>query len=464
MIRKFVYILVLLTICGFLRPVVGFCDIGTIQVMDLNLRSGPDVDEPPIKTLEKGAEVQILDRTGKWLKVSHDGHIGFILNEDQYVRIDPGKASTATMPDEEAITGGDKPDIAGAIALNKDKIKAISKQEQKVLSEFNDADRALNRARKKVTAAESDLKKITRTIREKNEMREAVIQRIADSEAYAGERLAALYKLLWMGKAQMLVSAETMLDFFNRKNSLERIISADEKLLASLAADQEQLAELIASLETKKTEKQAVETGLKKNIAVMIQDQKRRKTILGRIRGEKSLQLAALATQINSAKELDETVETFTRVTVVPAAPEGNSKQFAELKGLLKIPVRGKIVKLFGPYRNKTFNVVNFRSGITIQSDRGEPVRAVSGGRALFTDWIKGYGNMLIIDHGDHFYTLYAHLEEVFKSKGEPVETGEVIATVGDTGSMTGPNLHFEVRHHGKPLDPMAWIQTGKRS
>lgn len=125
------------------------------------------------------------------------------------------------------------------------------------------------------------------------------------------------------------------------------------------------------------------------------------------------------------------------------------------------MPVKGKIVYFFGPYKNNEFNVVNFRSGIVIQAERGEPIRAVFNGKVLYASWFKGYGNMIIIDHGDNYYTVYAHAEELFVSKGDMVENGEVIATVGDTGSLTGTNLHFEVRHHGKPIDPLKWIAKG---
>jgi septal ring factor EnvC (AmiA/AmiB activator) len=104
---------------------------------------------------------------------------------------------------------------------------------------------------------------------------------------------------------------------------------------------------------------------------------------------------------------------------------------------------------------------VNFRSGIDISADRGEPVYAVFPGQVLYSSWFKGYGNMLIIDHGGHYYTVYAHVEEIFKQKGERVEDNEVIATVGDSGSLEGPGLYFEVRHHGKPLDPAKWIKKG---
>ena len=128
---------------------------------------------------------------------------------------------------------------------------------------------------------------------------------------------------------------------------------------------------------------------------------------------------------------------------------------------MLSFPVKGKIIQLFGPYRNPQFNVMNFRGGIDIQADRGDPIQAVHRGRVLYADWFTGYGNMMIIDHGDAYYTVYAHAEALFKKKGAAVEAGEVIATVGDTGSLEGAVLHFEIRHHGKPIDPLGWLQTG---
>jgi murein hydrolase activator len=105
--------------------------------------------------------------------------------------------------------------------------------------------------------------------------------------------------------------------------------------------------------------------------------------------------------------------------------------------------------------------VETFRNGIDIQADRGAPVLSVYAGQILFAEWYKGYGNMVIINHGNHYYSVYAHLEELLKSKGDKVETGEIIGTAGDAGSVTGTGLYFEVRYRGKPMDPMEWIKTG---
>lgn len=123
------------------------------------------------------------------------------------------------------------------------------------------------------------------------------------------------------------------------------------------------------------------------------------------------------------------------------------------------MPVKGKIISSFGLYKNTEFNVMNIQSGIDIKADRGSPVHSVMEGEVIYSSWFKGYGNMIIIDHGDHYYTLYAHVEELYKKKGDKVITDEVIATTGDSGSMSGPGLHFEIRHHGKPVDPVKWLK-----
>ena len=125
------------------------------------------------------------------------------------------------------------------------------------------------------------------------------------------------------------------------------------------------------------------------------------------------------------------------------------------------MPVKGKIINLFGPYKNKKFNIINFRSGIDISADKGQPVKAVYSGKIIYARWFNDYGNMIIIDHGNSYYTLYAHLAKMLKITGDRVKTGDVIATVGETGSLSGPKLHFEVRHHGKPQDPLNWLKRG---
>ena len=184
--------------------------------------------------------------------------------------------------------------------------------------------------------------------------------------------------------------------------------------------------------------------------------------MLADIRSQKALELAAIDALTQAAHHLDGKLKSFTSdMNAVDAGKNITQLTFPAHKGLLIIPVKGRITSLFGPYKNRKYNITNFRSGIQIKADKGEPIRSVFQGKILYADWFKGYGNMIIIDHGNNYYTVYAHLEEIFKSKGDAVETREVIATVGDTGSMEGAKLYFEVRHHGKPQNPLVWLKKG---
>jgi len=137
------------------------------------------------------------------------------------------------------------------------------------------------------------------------------------------------------------------------------------------------------------------------------------------------------------------------------------SRPLAASKGLLIFPVKGKILNSYGPYRHPRLNIQVFRNGIDIAAERGEPVKAVHAGTVLYANWFKAYGNIVVIDHGDHYYTVYAHLEDVFKSVDHQVEAGDVIATVGDSGAMGATGLYFELRHHDRPLDPVEWLNRG---
>ena len=182
-----------------------------------------------------------------------------------------------------------------------------------------------------------------------------------------------------------------------------------------------------------------------------------RSVILKDIRRKKSLRAAAMASLKNAAQQLSRYMKTM------EAVPEVNEHgdQFKTLYGTLKMPVKGIIISKFGSEKNGDYNSFTFKSGIDIKVERGEPVKSVFKGNVAYANWLNGYGNLIIINHGDSYYTLYAHVEEMFKKRGDLVETGEVIATAGDTGSINGLCLHFEIRHHDRPVDPLKWLKKG---
>jgi septal ring factor EnvC (AmiA/AmiB activator) len=131
-------------------------------------------------------------------------------------------------------------------------------------------------------------------------------------------------------------------------------------------------------------------------------------------------------------------------------------------EGKLPLPVEGNIIDTFGAKNHSPSRTILYNNGIIIHAPKGQPVRAVFQGSVVFAGWLKDYGKIMIIDHGERFYSLIAHADQLLKESGEHVEPGDVIATVGDTGSPDGSKLYFELRRHGKPVNPMEWLAVHK--
>jgi murein DD-endopeptidase MepM/ murein hydrolase activator NlpD len=117
------------------------------------------------------------------------------------------------------------------------------------------------------------------------------------------------------------------------------------------------------------------------------------------------------------------------------------------------------VVAEYGPQVNPRFGTKTFRNGIDIEAVEGSNIAAVFPGHVVYTGWFRGYGNLIIVDHGGEYYTVYAHAADIRVTEGDEVKQGQIIGTVGDTGSLQGPRLYFEVRHEGKPQDPAQWLR-----
>lgn len=341
-------------------------------------------------------------------------------------------------------------------------VKTFSRNESDTIKRLNRVEQSLNKSRKRAAVLEKEIKALDEKISVASETSEKLKRRIQANEKYVAQRLVAMYKMNWLGKFHLLASAGSMHEFNQRRAALEHILAHDEKIRSELVKDQVDLNEVLVNLKNHKIQKNTRAAEYKKQNILMTREQATRKRLLADIRSQKALELAAIDALTQAATNLDGKINSLNS-DMEAAAAEKNITQlsFSAHKGLLIIPVKGRILSLFGPYKNRKYNITNFRSGIDIKADKGEPIRSVFQGKVLYSNWFKGYGNMIIIDHGKNYYTIYAHLEETFKSKGDAVETREVIATVGDTGSMEGAKLYFEVRHHGKPENPLVWLKKG---
>ncbi|HEX4858230.1 MAG TPA: peptidoglycan DD-metalloendopeptidase family protein [Usitatibacteraceae bacterium] len=128
---------------------------------------------------------------------------------------------------------------------------------------------------------------------------------------------------------------------------------------------------------------------------------------------------------------------------------------FETLRGKLKLPVRGELRGRFGSPRED--GGVTWK-GLFIKTDSGSPVKSVADGQVVFADWVRGFGNLVVVDHGKAYMSVYGNNESILKQVGDPVTSGESIATAGATGGALESGVYFELRHEGKPFDPMKWV------
>ncbi len=223
------------------------------------------------------------------------------------------------------------------------------------------------------------------------------------------------------------------------------VLSAYEAKLKAELSEKERLETLKASLDkaatrllTKKTEQKRLKS--------------EKEVLLSKVRREKDRGLKVLKELEAAAKELSGLMSRLDKES------RSSYSGFGAMKGRLPMPVSGHIKSRYGKVRHPKFKTITFNKGIVIAAPVGRSVKSVYDGRVIFTGWLKGYGQLVILDHGGGFYTLFAYLDKVLKSRGDRVARGEAVALVGETGPYSEAGLYFEIRKKGVPQDPMKWL------
>lgn len=270
-------------------------------------------------------------------------------------------------------------------------------------------------------------------------------------------------------------------DYFN-KAKLRKLASISESMqhLDQLSKQQEQEAEILEkSLAQKKTEQIAVDGVRKRRAELLLQlksdlssseqqitylkesENKLKNLVSSLQRSTSDLSFDVEQTKKKHevapepAKDLPNSGADFS--TPTPLVKGADSKDFSSLKGQLPWPVQGRLSNKFGSAR--TESTESTWDGVLIDASEGTEIRAITSGKVVYSDWLRGYGLLIIIDHGNGYMTLYAFNQSVYRQVGEWVERGEVIASVGKSGGRSHSGLYFGIRNKGKPVDPLDWCR-----
>jgi len=342
----------------------------------------------------------------------------------------------------------------------------LAGQEKNVLSEVKNleervdlAERLLGKLKKKKETCQGEVKNLQVKL-------QAAEKQAATRQAMLAERTRQMYMHGRLDELEVFLSAESLPDLARRVHHYRLIAEQDQQLILQAQSDQLAIAENKTSLEKQLQETVRLEAEKEREEKTLKREKNNRNKLLQDIRNEKAAYEQAIREMEESARQLQAIIDRLERERTQPAPSipdpiefKRKAGLFEKSKGSLPWPVQGTVIAEFGRRKHPKYNTVTFNKGIDIKAPPGTEIRAVFTGKVLYTSWLRGYGKFLILSHQNGYYTLYAHASELLVEEGDIVDTGTVIARVGETGSLEGPKLHFEVRHSKEQLDPSEWLK-----
>ena len=306
---------------------------------------------------------------------------------------------------------------------------------------------------------------ISRKLRKKDQEIEAInaqIARLGDGVQIRQDAILARLRVQYMegrfGHWKPLLASDSYGDFQRRLRYLSAVSARDYALLETFKTDMTSMQEAERQRETARVGMLAYKRTTEKHLDEIKAVKKEKKVYLAKLTQEKESYERALQELERSASRIDSLLRELEQRRKAAAAKPPAGSLSKGVKGGLPWPADGSVLTYFGRQKHPTFNTYVHRKGIEIRTLEGSAIHAVMPGTVVYADWLKGYGLVIILDHANGFFSLYAHASKILTSVGAQVASGQAIGETGDTG-MTGENtLYFELREGADPVDPLQWL------
>jgi septal ring factor EnvC (AmiA/AmiB activator) len=275
-----------------------------------------------------------------------------------------------------------------------------------------------------------------------------------------GQRLRQMYMRDPHHRWDILLSGDSIHDTMRRYKFMRIIAERDAAMVEQFRSHKLSLETQTAAMTESLAEMTMVRNEREEEAARLAAARQKREGLLAEIRGKKSQHAKAIARLKKAQEEVRDLIgQLEKRRADMERKGLLDAGEFAKLKGNLPWPVSGRLKRGFGESRHPKYGTVTFNNGVDIAASAGSPIQAVAAGIVEFVDWIDAYGQCIIVNHGGGYYTLYAHVARTMVKQGQRVSYGDVIAEVGDSGSVDGFGCHFEIRQSKKALDPIQWLE-----
>lgn len=336
-------------------------------------------------------------------------------------------------------------------------LQNLEKQEKNQLEKLNALDDEMNLNNQLLAKINRQLADYKRQLDISENRLNTNMKELAIRRQMMNNRLVWMYKRTATSPTFSVIGAEDLLQGVRRAYYYSLLNRYDKNMLAQIKKLNAEVANNRAVIMQKRTIVQGLQIDKQNQLEIAKNQQKDWKFLLGQVRKQKVSQKQSIQDLLETQTKISGIIDDLNvkRKAIIPE----ETANFEKLKGKLIWPVEGKILQPFGRVVDNRYSTSVLNAGIDIGASRGAGIAAAAGGEIAHISWLRGYGSFIIIDHGGGFYTLYAHLDEINVEVGQSVMMGDKIGTVGESGSLLGPRLHFELRKGKDQLDPEAWLR-----
>jgi septal ring factor EnvC (AmiA/AmiB activator) len=346
------------------------------------------------------------------------------------------------------------------IEENKRRSGEAQRKEASVLQSIEEVDHQLKRRREEVARVTSKLKQKDHELDAASSALFRLRNRIEERQDSIRSRLRVMYKEGPAGDMKLLLESRDSQDLLTRYAMLRWIARREYHMLEGYRTDLNQMESTNTKIRQVRGELLSYKQETAEKLAEVRGERTKKDRLLTRVRSEKVLYEKVAGELEKSAQRLETLLREFEakRKSVGALRPGSTGEGLGKLKGRLGWPSEGEVVSLFGRQKHPKFETYVQRKGIEIRAVEGSVIRSVFEGVVAFADWMRGYGLLAIVDHGEGYFTLYAHASKLLVNVGDAVRSNQPIGEIGDTGLTGQSTLYFEVRQKGEALDPLAWL------
>ena len=348
-------------------------------------------------------------------------------------------------------------DISEQIEQLKLRLEEEDKKESTFLSELDRIGFHKNLIRKEISLYTMQLGNTNRELSSIQRRIPRLKSKLDDEKESIEKILVAMYKFGKVNPFQFMLQAEDMGTLVSESKNLTLLVQYQNNVISNYVDTLSLLRDSERELEEKKKESSNLIWKTKNKRQELNVQERRQKALIKDIKENKKMHLQALEDLNERAHQLQLLIEKLLTeeisfpITIVP---------LSEQRGKLLWPLEGAVVSTFGRQVHPQFRTVTFNNGIEISPQKNQAVvKAIHPGKVVFCDYHKGRGNVIIIDHGMSFHSIYGHCADFLVKNGDLVKTGQPIAIAGDTGSLEGITLYFQITSKAKPVDPLKWLR-----